>query len=120
MRFEKILIHRCMLILPGQVVGKDQYNRDILEDVPIYGVPCRCDQIKRRLSNDAYGVDIIVENILFLSASQQIADSLMVKDIMDKEGNMILPGVFSADNINPIYGRVRLHHYEVTLKKVSD
>ncbi len=116
MRFENLLIHRCTLINPGQVTGKDPYNRDIIEDVNIHGVHCRVDQIKRRLSNDTYGVDIIVENILYLSATQQINDSMKVTDLQDIEGKIVLPGTYKANNVNPIHGRIRLHHYEVTLK----
>ncbi|MBO0962344.1 hypothetical protein J1P26_21815 [Neobacillus sp. MM2021_6] len=120
MRLERLLIHRCTLINPGQVVGKDAYNRDIIEDVPTPNVHCRIDQIKRRMSNDSNGVDIIVENVLFLSASEQINDAMTIKDIVDKDGNSVLSGIFKVDNINPIHGRIRLHHYEVTLKKAGD
>lgn len=120
MRFDRNLIHRCTLVNPGQVIGKDPYGRDIVQDVPIPDVHCRIDQIKRRVSIDSYGVDIIVENILFLGPSQQLMDLTKVKDINDQKGNTILSGTFTVENINPVHGRLSLHHYEVTLKKESD
>lgn len=120
MRLERLLIHTCTLINPGQVIGKDPYNRDIVQDVPIEGVSCRVDQIKRRISNDTHGTDIIVENVLFLSPAQKINDSMKIANLRDKTGNPVLLGIFKPANINPVFARRGLHHYEITLKKESD
>lgn len=120
MRFERHLIHRCTLINPGQVTGQDPYGRDIVEDVPIENVPCRLDQVKKRVSVDERGVDFIVEDVLFLPASQQIEPNMKVQDIKDLQGNVVASGIFTFQSINPIYGWVRLHHYEVALQKEGE
>lgn len=120
MRFERRLIHRCTLVKPGQVIGQDPYGRDIYGDVPIENVSCRLDQMRKQVSVDGYGIDYIVENVLFLTASQAIEPSMKVQDIKDLQGNIVAAGVFSIQKINPAYGRVRLHHYEVTLQKEGD
>ncbi|RBN36031.1 hypothetical protein DMN50_37575, partial [Priestia megaterium] len=57
MRFERILTHRCTVVLTGQKTGETKYGKPIYSDVPIENVPCRADQIKRRASVDQYGVD---------------------------------------------------------------
>lgn len=120
MRFERLLIHRCTLISPGQVVGKDRYNRDIREDVPVANVPCRVDSITRRVANDQNGEDIVVQNVLFLLGTQEVVDTMTARDIRDLEGNAVLDGTFSFQDINPIYGRVRLHHYEIALQREGE
>lgn len=102
------------------MIGQDPYGRDIVEDVRIENVPCRLDQVKKRVSVDERGVDFIVEDILFLPASQIVEPNMKVQDIKDLHGNNVAPGVFSIQNISPAYGRVRLHHYEVTLQKEGE
>lgn len=120
MRFDRLLIHRCTLVKHGQVTGQDPYGRDIIEDVPIENVPCRLDQLQKRVSTDERGTDFITENVLFLSASQQVEPSMKVHSIKDLRGNDVVPGIFGIQNIKPIYGRIRLHHYEVTLQKEGE
>lgn len=120
MRFDRHLIHRCTLIKTGQVTGKDPYNRDLVADVPIFDVPCRSDQIKRRVSSDSNGTDIIVEDILLFGARQDVTEKMKIKNIVDQNDILVLPGVYSIQSIKPVHSRVRLHHYEVTLKKESD
>ena len=120
MRFERILTHRCTIVLTGQKIGETEYGKPIYSDVPIENVPCRADQIKRRASVDQYGVDFITENILFLGPDQQIPNDAKIKDIRDLQGNTFLEGVYSPENMRPVYSKVRLHHYEITLQKESD
>lgn len=120
MRFERILTHRCTIVLTGQKIGETEYGKAVYSDVPIENVPCRADQIKRRASVDQYGVDFITENILFLGPDQQIPRDAKIKDIQDLQGNIVLKGVYSPDNVRPVYSKVRLHHYEITLQKESD
>ncbi|MBX9988626.1 hypothetical protein [Priestia aryabhattai] len=120
MRFERILTHRCTIVLTGQKIGETEYGKPIYSDVPIDDVPCRADQIKRRASIDQYGVDFITENILFVGPNQQIPSDAKIKDIQDSQGNVILKGVYLPENVRPVYSKVRLHHYEITLQKESD
>jgi len=120
MRFERILTHLCTIVLTGQKIGETEYGKPIYGEIPIENVPCRADQIKRRASVDQYGVDFITENILFLGPDQQIPSDAKIKDIQDLQGNIVLKGVYSPDNVRPVYSKVRLHHYEITLQKVSD
>jgi hypothetical protein len=120
MRFERILTHRCTIVLTGQKIGETEYGKPIYGELPIENVPCRADQIKRRASVDQYGVDFITENILFLGPDRQIPSDAKIKDIQDLQGNIVLNGVYSLDNVRPVYSKVRLHHYEITLQKESD
>lgn len=120
MRFERHLIHRCTLTKQGIETGKDSYNKPIYGEVITQSVPCRVDQIRRRVSRDEYGTDVLVENILFLSSAEKIDTKTLVSDLKDKEGSVLLEGTHSVQSVNPIYKRDRLHHYEATLKKERD
>ncbi|MEB4856091.1 hypothetical protein [Priestia megaterium] len=120
MRFERILTHRCTIVLIGQKIGETEYGKPIYGELPIGNVPCRADQIKRRASVDQYGVDFIIENILFVGPDQQIPGDAKIKDIQDLQGNTVLEGMYSPKNVKPVYSKVRLHHYEITLQKESD
>ncbi|MCT9852847.1 hypothetical protein P2R64_20785 [Priestia megaterium] len=120
MRFERILTHRCTIVLTGQKVGETEYGKPIYGELPVEDVPCRADQIKRRASVDQYGVDFITENILFLGPDQQIPSDAKIKDIQDLQGNAVLKDVYLPENVRPVYSKVRLHHYEITLQKESD
>jgi hypothetical protein len=116
MIFERNLVHRCTLVKPGVEVGKDPYGRPIYEDVEIANVACRADQIRRRVSSDESGVDYILENMLFFSAQTELTESMKIKQIQDDTRHPVLSGTFGIQNIRPIYGRIRLHHYEVILQ----
>ncbi|MFS8601171.1 hypothetical protein LRO89_00970 [Priestia megaterium] len=120
MRFERILTHRCTIVLTGQKIGETGYGKPIYGELPIENVPCRADQIRRRASVDQYGVDFIIENILFLGPDRQIPSGAKIKDIQDLQGNVVLEGMYSPQNAKPVYSKVRLHHYEITLQKESD
>ncbi|MDU9695150.1 hypothetical protein O0Q50_28540 [Priestia aryabhattai] len=120
MRFERILSHRCTIILTGQKIGETEYGKPIYGELPIENVPCRADQIRRKASVDQYGVDFIIENILFVGPDQQIPSDAKIKHIQDLQGNVVLEGVYSPQNVKPVYSKVRLHHYEITLQKESD
>jgi len=120
MRFERILTHRCTIVLTGQKIGETEYGKPIYGELPVEDVSCRADQIKRRASVDQYGIDFVTENILFLGPDREIPSDAKIKDIQDLQGNFVLKGVYSPENIRPVYSKVRLHHYEITLQKESD
>jgi len=120
MRFERILTHRCTIVLTGQKIGETEYGKPIYMDVPIENVPCRADQIRRKASVDQYGVDFIIENILFVGPDRKIPSDAKIKDIQDLQGNVVLEGVHTPENVKPVYSKVRLHHYEITLQKEGD
>ncbi|MEK4721515.1 putative minor capsid protein [Priestia sp. FSL W8-0524] len=120
MRFERILTHRCTIVLTGQKIGETEYGKPIYSDVPIGNVPCRADQIRRKASVDQYGVDFIIENILFVGPDKQIPSDAKIKDIRDLKDRPVLDGVYTVEKAQPIYSKVRLHHYEVTLQKEGD
>jgi hypothetical protein len=119
MRFERLLTHLCTISLPIDVIKKDPYNRPIYKERPTPDVPCRVDQIKRSVSVDTNGVDNIVDNVLFLSPTSHVGESMKIMNIIDKNGEVVLAGTFKVEHINPIWRRNRLHHYEITLKKES-
>lgn len=120
MRFSRLLIHRCTILKVGQVVEKDPYGRDKYEDIPIPDVPCRVEQIRRVVTKDDFGTDVVVENILFLSPDQELDETMKIVNVKDKNGSDVLKGTFAIKKINPVYRRSRLHHYEITLEKESD
>ena len=120
MRFERILTHRCTIVLTAQKIGETEYGKPVYGELPVEDIPCRADQIKRRVSVDQYGVDFITENILFLGPDQQISSNAKVKDIRDLKDRPVLDGIYTIEKAQPIYSKVRLHHYEVTLQKESD
>lgn len=105
------------MINPGVVTGTDPYGREIREDVPEPNVPCRADQITRRIATDANDSDVITQNVLFLSAERDVANNMKIQNIVDLDGNTVLDGSFTVEDINPVYARIRLHHYELTLQK---
>ncbi|MEH7485550.1 hypothetical protein [Priestia megaterium] len=120
MRFERILTHRCTIVLTGQKIGETEYGKPIYGELPAEDVPCRAEQITRRISRDQYGVDFITENILFLGADQQIPSNTKVRDIRDLKDRPVLEGIYTVEKAQPIYSRVSLHHYEITLQKEGD
>jgi hypothetical protein len=120
MRFERILTHRCTIVLTGQKIGETEYGKPIYGELPVEDVPCRADQIKRRASVDQYGIDFVTENILFVGPDQQTPSDAKIKDIRDLKDRPVLDGVYTVEKAQPIYSKVRLHHYEITLQKESD
>lgn len=120
MRFNRLLIHQCTLIQPGEVTGKDKYNKETRKEVTIPKCPCRLDKRNGAVSQDAYSKDFIQKDMLFLSPEKTISNSTRFKDIMDREGTFLLEGVYRPTAINPVSGRRKLHHYEIILEKVSD
>ncbi|MCU5716667.1 hypothetical protein OCB69_16275 [Bacillus cereus] len=117
--FKRLLIHRCSFIKRGVITGKDAYNRNIYEDVTIHDIPCRFDTVRKRVVNNDKNVDIIEENILFVLPSNDIAASLHVTNIRTKDDIPIISGTFSVEKLNPQYGRKKINHFELELKKVS-
>lgn len=116
-RFERLLTHRCTLILKGKVTGQDAYGRDVVEDIEHPETPCRADRIRESKSRDETGVDYVLDYMLFFSANLQehVSLDMAVKDVVDEEGNPVLPGDFSIESFIPVYRRKALHHYEATL-----
>lgn len=120
MRFESLLVHRCTLIKQNVIIGQDDYGRDIYGQENIPDVHCRFDQIEKRVVKNDNSVDIIIQPILYLAASQEIEETMQIKDIRDKQDNILLPGVYGVKKLSREYSRIRLHHYEVELKKERD
>lgn len=117
MRFKTLLIHRCTLLVPGEKVGEDEYGRDIIGTSEFNNVHCRVDQIRLRQMRDEAGTDFVLDNVLYLAADQLISLDTAITDIKDKKGNPVLQGSFSVESMNPIYDQLKLHHYEVALKR---
>jgi hypothetical protein len=117
MRFRTLLIHRCSLLTQGQVIGEDEYGRDIYGTVEVANVPCRVDQSRVIAVSDEIGTDLIVEPVLIFDVDYGIAFGTEILEITDKEGNPVLQGSFSVMSILPIYDRSKLHHYEVTVRR---
>lgn len=117
MSFRKMLIHRCTLHIPGQQTGEDDYGQPTYSDpVDIKDVPCRVDQVHKTVSVDPNGQNYITQYVLFTGTGQELNNAMTVKDLKDKDGNVVLSGSFSLQDAQPIYGRARLHHYEAVLK----
>ncbi|USK72677.1 hypothetical protein [Peribacillus asahii] len=117
MRMKSKLIHRCTLVHKGQKVGADSYGRDIFGDVPEPNVYCRLDSVTDSRSQGDTGTDFLTSHMMFFAPDQELSMDMVVKDIEDKYGNVVLSGEFIADKIKPVYGRRKLHHFEVSLKK---
>lgn len=117
MIFEKHLIHRCSISVPGDSGETDPYGRPIDESTILANVHCRSDQIRSRESRDESGVDTILTNALFFGPGTVLTQEMKVMDIQDKEGSIILPGTFAITGVFAVYGRRSLHHFEVTLRK---
>jgi hypothetical protein len=117
MRFEMNLIHRCTLVRPGQKTGVDPYGRPLYEEVLKPDIPCRVDQLQHEVARDEFGLEYTTEYILFLSPYHVLNESMRARDIKDRDGRIILPGIFLFQKTNPVFDRKGLHHYEVLLAK---
>lgn len=120
MSFRSLLIHHCDLIQRNVVTGTDDYGRDIYGESIIPGVSCRADKMRASTSRDEYGVDFIIDNVVFFAADIPIQEDMTINNIRDMEGKSVLTGSFGIKEINTIYGRKFLHHYEVTLQRVNE
>ncbi|MBX6333717.1 hypothetical protein IRY61_00035 [Candidatus Saccharibacteria bacterium] len=117
MSFRRLLIHRCTLHIPGKETGSDDYNQPIYSDpVDVSDVPCRVDQVHKTVSVDQSGKNYITQYVLFTGPEQSLSNDMTVKDIKDASGTAVLTGEFTLQDAQPVYGRVRLHHYEATLR----
>ncbi|KIQ88495.1 hypothetical protein RW25_07170 [Bacillus sp. L_1B0_8] len=118
--FKRLLIHSCTLVKKGVIVGKDENGRNQHEDQEITDVPCRLDTIRKKIEKTDKSIDTVEKNILFMLPSGDVAAAVQVKNIrMRKTPNdIVLSGVFSIPEKNPIYGRKSIHHYEIELEKV--
>lgn len=117
MNFKKLLIHRCTLLTEGESTAEDDYGRPIPSTIESINVPCRVDQIRERVASDDTGNDFILSNVLFLDETQTVSLTTRIFHIEDLQGNPVLTGSFAVKNINPVYGRRKLHHTEVTLQR---
>lgn len=117
MRFGALLIHRCTLIHQGQKIGEDEYGQDIFGDLVEANVPCRVDKVQQFVSPDNSGEDYIQENTLFISKQIKVSLSMRIRDIIDKEGNPVLPGDFRIKLVNPMFGKRKLNHFEISIRK---
>ncbi|MGG1571599.1 hypothetical protein [Fictibacillus sp. NRS-1165] len=115
--FKRLLVHRCSLVLPGQIKGVDDYGRDIFESVTIGNVPCKADQIRESVSVSQTGTDFILTNVLFIEGSVEVQLDMKIVDIFDRQGKLVLPGSYSVRSMMPIYRRRFVHHYEVMLQR---
>lgn len=117
MRFKTLLVHRCSLLTTGEATGEDDYGRPIPSTVETINVPCRVDQVRERVVSGATGEDFILNNTLILGAEIPILLDTKVLEIKDLQGNPVLEGSFSIENINPFYKGQKLHHYEIALQR---
>lgn len=115
--FRRLLIHRCTLIHPGQIIGEDDYGQDIVSDVTDKNIACRVDQIRERSSTSDTGTDFILTNVVHLPGEVVVTPDMRIVDIYDDKGIPVLIGSFTVLNIHPIYDREKLHHYEVALQR---
>lgn len=117
MRFKTLLVHRCSLLTAGESTGEDDYGRPIQSMIETINVPCRVDQVRERVVSGATGNDFILNNTLILGAKIPIFLDTQVLEIKDLDGNPVLEGSFSIENINPFYKGPKLHHYEIALQR---
>ncbi|MDA4083845.1 putative minor capsid protein [Bacillus cereus] len=117
MRFEGLLIHQCTFIKQNVVIGQDDYGRDIYGEEQIKGIKCRFDKLEKRVTKNDNSIDTIIQPVLYLAASQEISETVKIKDIADQNGISLLPGIYEIQKLTPVYGKIRVHHYEVELKK---
>ncbi len=117
MSFQRLLIHRCTLHIPGRQTGTDDYNQPIYSNpVDVPDVPCRVDQVHKTVSVDPNGQNYITQYVLFTGPDRALANDMTVKNLKDTSGTVVLAGEFSLQDAQPVYGRARLHHYEAVLR----
>lgn len=119
-RFINLLTNTCTLTFPGVEVGRDKYNKPIFEDVPETDVQCRFDQKEEVVSRNEFGTQTVTKLTLFLLPTQHVDTKMIISNIRDKQGNLITDDTFAVANLGPQYNKVRLHHYEVTLRQSDD
>ncbi|MEN3781490.1 hypothetical protein [Priestia megaterium] len=117
MRFITMLNHRCTLFIQGEVTGQDDYGRDIVSNIESMNVPCKLDETVFRAVQDDTGTDTILDSILFLHPDYKVDLGTTILNIVDLEGNPVIQGSFSVQDIHPIYSLKKLHHFEVTLRR---
>ncbi|MFI8709945.1 putative minor capsid protein [Bacillus sp. NPDC077411] len=118
--FKRLLIHRCTFIKQNAVIGQDEYGRDIYGEEEIKDIPCRFDEMKKKIQKNDNAIDVIIQPILYIAAPQEISETIKIKDIRDVNDTSILSGVYEVKELGPKYTRKRLHHYEVELQKERD
>lgn len=116
--FKKMLVHKCTLIIQGEIIGRDPYGRDIIGESKQEDVSCRFDQIRVALSTDQYGNDFITRNMFFFDADIDINLNTKIENVKDSKGNIVFEGSYSIKDILPIYRGKNLHHYEVEVQRM--
>lgn len=119
MSLRRLLIHFCTTVTPGPIEGETEYGKPVYKDVVKKNVPCRADLIQQTVTSDSYGTDSITKNMLFLGPDTPFNEKTRFKDVRDKQGNIILGGSYVMEDSKPAYGKRRIHHHEITLKKES-
>ena len=119
--FKRLLIHSCTIMKKGFIIGQDENGRNIYQDQEAHDVPCRLDTIRKKIEKTDKSIDTVEKNILFMLPSDDVAAAVQVKDIRMRKtpDSIVLSGVFDIPEKNPVYGRTKLHHYEVELEKVK-
>lgn len=115
--YKKLLIHRCTLIGQGEVVGQDDYGRDIVKESKVE-VNCRFDEVRQTTARDDTGTDFIFVNYLYFDSDIAISLESEVENIKDQNGFVILPGRYSISRLVPIYRGSNLHHWEAIIQRM--
>lgn len=113
MRIKTLLIHRATLLVPGYENGYDEYNRPIMTEPTTRQIKCRLDQMRLRTSVDEEGTDVMLDYVLYIAPDEKIEMGMRIYNVIDEDGNVVADGTFTIQTIIPIYGRRKLHHYEV-------
>lgn len=117
MRIESILIHRATVVVPGEETGKDAYGRPIFSLPTTRLIKCRLDHLQQRMSVDEEGRDVLWSYVLFTGPKETFDFNMQITNVIDKEGNVVVDGTFSIEQIFPSYQLSRLHHYELSLSR---
>jgi hypothetical protein len=117
MNIKNMLVHRCTIVHQGTVIGQDDYGQDIYGDLLEANIPCFADRIHQVVSSDDIGDDVVQRNKLFLPNDIDVSMSMKIRDITDKKGNPVIPGSFITEEVNPLYTRRGLSHFELRIRK---
>lgn len=117
MRIRNLLIHRATLLIPGQEIGRDAYNRPIFSEPTTKVIRCRLDQMSLTTYTDENGRDVVLSYVLFTGPENRIDSDMQIMDVVDEKNEVVVDGTFTIESIHPAYGRRNLHHYEVQLSR---
>ncbi|PFP29406.1 hypothetical protein COJ96_10910 [Bacillus sp. AFS073361] len=117
MRISHLLIHCATVVVPGGQSGKDAYGRPIYSEPTTREIKCRLDQLRQSTSTDDEGKDVLWSYILFAGPEDSFDMNMQIREVVDKEGNVVAKGTYSIEQIFPVYQLSRLHHYELHLSR---